>query len=87
MWSLALIAPLDCIRKIIESTITGDAPTFDDGMLYGAIALARQASLEGTHIFPTYCSWFKVYIIIQKLRCASWLLTNTLSLASVWGCF
>ena len=28
--------------------------------LYGALVVARQAALEGSHMFPSYPEWFKV---------------------------
>ena len=51
---------LDLISDVVQSAFVETTPTLNEPLLYGAMAVARQASLEGSHVFPSYSDWFKV---------------------------
>lgn len=51
-----LFIHLECIRDMIERGVRGEIKEH----LIGGVLLARQCSLEGSHLFPPYKEWFKV---------------------------
>ena len=51
---------LEYIKELVEDAFGETMPSFNEELLYRAIAIARQASLEGSHVFSKYEEWFKV---------------------------
>ena len=52
---------LATLAAVTESLLLGAMEEMDPHQLSCSLLLARQASLEGAHLFPPYPQWFQVW--------------------------
>ena len=55
----------DFLAKLASSSLEDG----NQAHLWCVLLLARQAALEGPHVFPSYASWFKVSVTFFLIQC------------------
>ena len=56
------------IVELVRELVTGGMEDEDTYLLSSALVIARQTSLEGPHISPSYQSWLQVLTVLLIFR-------------------
>jgi len=69
-----------CYSEMIAEFLCHATAECNQESLVASVLLARQACLEGQHVFKSYDDWFQVNCASPQLLAAYWLATRKLSM-------